>query len=197
MGLREQKKQQTHAALVDAAARLFAERGYDRTTVADIAAAANVSTRTFFSYFRAKEDVLFAGTDQRLRALAEAFAADGPISDGTLSDRPLETVHRILEHVLSGSDDLPGPDRLAIMLTHPELQAQALQRLVAAQRLIADWLRRAYPDRLDGPLSQATSGAMVGALVGTVLSGASPQSLRTHLHRALTLLGDGLRTLGP
>src|SRR5258705_13588959 len=105
MGLREQKKQQTHAALVDAAARLFAERGYDKTTVADIAAAADVSTRTFFSYFRAKEDVLFAGTDERLKAIAEAF-------DTVQAGSPLEAMHRIVEHVLAASDDLPGPDRL-------------------------------------------------------------------------------------
>src|SRR4051812_31592001 len=140
MGLREQKKQQTRAALVDAAAHLFAEQGYDKTTVADIAAAANVSTRTFFAYFPAKEDVLFAGTDQRLQALAEAF-------DTVRAASPLQAVHRILEHVLAASDDLSSPDRLAIMLTKPELQAQALQRLIAAHRLIADWLQRAYPDR--------------------------------------------------
>ena len=85
MGLRERKKQQTRAALVDAAERLFAQKGYDKTTVADIAAAAQVSTRTFFTYFRAKEDVLFAGTDQRLKAIAEAF-------DAVQASSPLEAV---------------------------------------------------------------------------------------------------------
>src|SRR5262245_48472587 len=142
MGLRERKKEQTRAALVEAAARLFAERGYDKTTVADIAAAADVSTRTFFSYFRAKEDVLFAGTDQRLRAIAEAF-------DAVQAGSPLAAVHQILERVLAASDDLSSRDRLAIMFAKPELQAQALQRLIAAQRLIAERLQRAYPDRLD------------------------------------------------
>jgi AcrR family transcriptional regulator len=193
MGLREQKKQQTRAALVGAAERLFAEKGYDRTTVADIAAAADVSTRTFFSYFRAKEDVLFAGTDQRLAAIAEAL-------DKVPAGSPLEAARRVLEHVLAASDDMPGPARLALMLTKPELQAQGLRRLIAAHRLIAEWLRRAYPDRLDDPLSRAMAGAMVGALVGTVLGGVergdSPQRLRAQLRRALALLGDGLRTLG-
>ncbi|MDG6110327.1 helix-turn-helix domain containing protein, partial [Dactylosporangium aurantiacum] len=94
MGLREQKKQHTRTALVAAAERLFADKGYDKTTVADIAAAAGVSTRTFFSYFRAKEDVLFAGADQRLRAMTEAF--------GTVqADNPLTAVHRILEQILA------------------------------------------------------------------------------------------------
>jgi MftR C-terminal domain len=91
------------------------------------------------------------------------------------------------------SDDLSGPDRLAIMLAKPELQAQALQRL------IAEWLRRAYPDRLDDTLSHAMAGAVVGALVGAVLGGTergdSPHGLREQIRRALTLLEDGLGSL--
>jgi AcrR family transcriptional regulator len=192
MGLRERKKQQTRAALVEAAARLFAEKGYDKTTVAEIAAAADVSTRTFFSYFHAKQDVLFAGTDQRLKAIAEAF-------NKVQADSPLEAVRRVLEHVLAASDDMPSPHQLAIMLTEPELQAQGLQRLIAAQRLSAQWLRQAYPDRLDDTLSRATAGALVGALVGAVLGGIElgdgPQRLREQMRRALALLEDGLRTL--
>jgi AcrR family transcriptional regulator len=193
VGLREEKKQQTRAALVEAAARLFAEKGYDRTTVADIAAAAGVSTRTFFGYFRAKEDVLFAGTDERLRAIAEAF-------DAVQADSPLDAVQQILERVMAASGDLSSPGRLAIMLARPELQAQALQRLIAAHRLIAERLRRAYPDRLDATLSRAVAGALIGALVGAVLTGIergdSPRGLRRRMSRALTLLKDGLGTLG-
>src|SRR3954470_21546216 len=117
MGLREEKKARTRAALVGAAERLFAEKGYDGTTVADIAAAANVSTRTFFSYFRAKEDVLFAGTDERLAAMGALFADVGAAT-------PLQALHHIAEQVLSASSDLPGADRMAIMLARPELQAQ-------------------------------------------------------------------------
>jgi len=47
--LRERKRVRTRQALIDAAAELFARRGYEGTTIADIAAAADVSTRTFFS----------------------------------------------------------------------------------------------------------------------------------------------------
>jgi AcrR family transcriptional regulator len=192
MGLRERKKQQTRAALVDGAARLFAEKGYDKTTVADIAAAADVSTRTFFTYFRAKEDVLFAGPDQRLKAIADAF-------DTVQAESPIAAVHRMVEHVLAASDDLSSPDRLAIMFARPELQAQALQRLIAAQRLIAEWLQRAYPERLDDTMARAMAGAVVGAMVGAVLGGIArgdpPHELREQMRRALALLENGLGTL--
>jgi AcrR family transcriptional regulator len=55
----EKRKAQTRVALAEAAVRLFRERGYDATTVEDIAQAANSSSSTFFRYFKTKEDVLF------------------------------------------------------------------------------------------------------------------------------------------
>jgi AcrR family transcriptional regulator len=58
LGLRERKKQQTRDRIAREALQLFAERGYDETTLADIAEAADVAPRTIFAYFESKEDIV-------------------------------------------------------------------------------------------------------------------------------------------
>src|SRR6266568_8234502 len=73
-GLRERKKLRTRETIARAAHELFAERGYHATTLPDIAEAAEVSTRTIFAYFPAKEDILFSDFPLMKEALAQALA---------------------------------------------------------------------------------------------------------------------------
>jgi AcrR family transcriptional regulator len=72
-GLRERKKQRTREQIIEAAMRLFAERGYQATTITDIATAADVAPRTFFAYFPSKEAVVFHNVDRDLDSLASAL----------------------------------------------------------------------------------------------------------------------------
>ena len=83
LGLRELKKQRTRATIVDVAARLCADRGYENTTVDQIAAAADISPRTFSRYFPNKEAVIGALIEE----IAEHVA-------GALCRQP----HSITEH---------------------------------------------------------------------------------------------------
>ena len=72
-GLRERKKRQTREAIAQAAMALFVEHGFDAVTVADVARAADVSEKTVFNYFPAKEDLVLHGGEERRAALIEAI----------------------------------------------------------------------------------------------------------------------------
>jgi AcrR family transcriptional regulator len=71
-GLRERKKRATRDAILFAARRLFMDQGFDDVTVAEIAAAADVSEKTVFNHFPSKEDLALAGGEERLAAVVEA-----------------------------------------------------------------------------------------------------------------------------
>src|SRR5580693_320999 len=74
-GLRERKRQQTRERLTRMAMALFLERGFEATTLDDIAAAADISRRSFFHYFASKEDVVFAWHEETTAALIAAVEA--------------------------------------------------------------------------------------------------------------------------
>jgi AcrR family transcriptional regulator len=164
-GLRERKRERTRRAIVDAATTLFERHGYDGTTVADIAAAAEIGTRTFFGYFASKEELLFPESDARVQAAIEAITSRGP------DDGPAEVLLRALHKVGDDNDDMASrlaSLRLRLVRTVPVVRGRALQIQLDAQREIARHLAAAFPERLDEVSAGALTGAFIGAVTGAL-----------------------------
>jgi AcrR family transcriptional regulator len=184
--LRDRKRTRTREALIDAAAELFERRGYDGTTIADIAAAADVSTRTFFSYFASKDDVLFPDADARVKAALTAIDERRP------GERPTAILLRALTELGDAGGDLVGPMaavRLRFVRSVPSVRGRGLQRQLDAQTEIAARLYAAFPDELDEVEAAALVGAFVGAIGGALEvllrdGHADPDVLRERMQRA-------------
>jgi AcrR family transcriptional regulator len=165
MSLRDRKRARTRQALIDAATNLFERNGYDQTTVADITAEADIGTRTFFSYFASKEELLFPESDGRVQATVEAIAARGP------DDGPAEVLLQALRNIGKDSDDMVSrlaSLRIRLIQTVPAVRGRALQIQLDAQREIARHLAAEFPDQLDEVSAAALTGAFVGAVQGAL-----------------------------
>jgi AcrR family transcriptional regulator len=101
-GLREQKKLATRQLLSDVATRLFAERGFDSVTVAEVAAAANVSKMTVFNYFPRKEDLLFDRQEEAEHLLHQA------VRDRQPGETPISALRRLALRLLAERHPLSG-----------------------------------------------------------------------------------------
>jgi AcrR family transcriptional regulator len=128
-GLRERKKQQTRETIVRVALELFAERGYDQTTLAEVAEAADVSRRTIFSYFDSKEEILFC---EESSSLDEVKTALEQRPEGT-------TTVDALRNLLSA---MPPPDddaklRKQIISSSPALQLKMRARIAELEPALA------------------------------------------------------------
>jgi AcrR family transcriptional regulator len=125
-GLRERKKQQTRARITDTAIELFADRGFDKVTVAEIARLADVSEATVFNYFPTKEDLVYDGMEAFEQALLEsvsnrpegtsvlsAFREFVLQPRGALIDSDPAGVERIavIARIVAGSSALQGRER--------------------------------------------------------------------------------------
>jgi AcrR family transcriptional regulator len=104
-GLRERKKRAAREAIAATARRLFAERGFDAVTVAEVAAAADVSEKTVFNHFPTKEDLAFAGREEGI-ALLVANITQRPPGASVLDVFRALTATVIDDFVARGDEDL-------------------------------------------------------------------------------------------
>jgi AcrR family transcriptional regulator len=199
LGRRERKKQQTRRTLIETAARLFNERGYDATGVADIAEAADVTKRTFFLHFPTKEDVLLsdgpARVDLALRLIDER-APEAPMHEVLA-----EAIHVMIADTASG--DLPNgmaAMRARLMVDSPAVQARVLRTVFTAQARIAEALRAAYPETLDRTTAASVVGAAVGAVcaaaIASLQDGETPEATSAAMRRAAAIALRAADALG-
>ncbi len=159
-GLRERKKRATREAIAATARRLFAERGFDAVTVAEVAAAADVAEKTVFNHFATKEDLVFAGGETRLAQL-QADIAQRPPGTSVL-DVFRANSEAMLEAIAAGSNETKD----SLVVPRIVRDSPALQ-----ERLAAGWAREA--DTLVAAIAETTaadSDDLVPAVVARALA---------------------------
>ncbi len=135
-------------AVVDHALRLFAEQGYEATTVDEIAEAAGISRRTFFRQFRSKEDVVFADHEEQL-ARAKAYLA---AAQGDPWDAVREAVVGIFERFTETRE--LAARRYRVVRQASALRDREIVTVFRYERLFTDYLRDRLPEVPDLALIQ-------------------------------------------
>jgi AcrR family transcriptional regulator len=200
-GLRQRKKQQMRQLIFETASRLFAERGFDAVTVAEVARAADVSEMTVFNYFPTKEDLCFAGMEffeERLldavrgrAAGVSALEAFGRlVVDGCSRLAARQNTERIAKAaaLIGGSPALQVRER--------EIVARYTQRL--AELLVAETGARPGDVEPQGVASalMGAYGALVAYVRSSALAGRRGPKLaadaRSQARRAFARLDSGL-----
>jgi AcrR family transcriptional regulator len=199
-GLRERKKRATREVITATARRLFAQRGFSAVTVAEIAAAADVSEKTVFNHFATKEAVLLGTGDPRLTRAAVQLADRGP--SVAVLDVLRATTDALLDDVAEGADaveeDLVVPrivratpglaERLG---AGAEREAAALAVAIGGDALVAEVAARTLA---------WTHRAIAREAYDGLLDGEEPRllakRLRARATNAYDLLADGLADYG-
>jgi AcrR family transcriptional regulator len=135
---RERKKQRTREQIVERAMELFDERGFEHVTIAEIAAAADIAPRTFFSYFPSKEDVVFHDFDVVFDVIKERI--DGRAEGESTMDALRAFIVEFVEQVDHG--DPAEQCRRRVISASPSLQQHDRERVGRIEHVIADGLAR-------------------------------------------------------
>lgn len=196
-GLRERKRRETRAALGLAAIRLCVQRGWENVTVDDIAAAANVSPRTFRNYFSTKAAAVAAAHQERMLRIADALR-DRPASE-PLWTAITNAVATQFEPPAQKSEVLQDPirwvERIRFIFTEPAIHGEVLKASAAAQVELAEVIAERAGARRAKDLYPQVAAAVVATVVGTVvdrwLSNGPSGSVIPLLRKAFELVASG------
>ena len=134
-GLRERRKRETRQAISDIATGMFAARGYDQVTIAEIAAAAGVAKMTVTNYFPRKEDLVFDQAEGLIRHLADVIADRAP------GESLLAAVRRDYADAVARGDvslGLSSPAFARMIQDAPALASRALEMLNQREQALGD-----------------------------------------------------------
>ena len=190
VGLRERKKERTRRLLADVALDLFEANGFDRTTVDDIAAAAEVSPRTFFRYFATKDEALFDRADD-VQETFRALLASRP------ADEPLLVALREIGIALIGGD-LVEADRVRRVLTlahtEPALRRRYEALITMVEADLTDWAagRLGVPPSDMRPLLLAAAVLAARRVAMDIWLESPGEDLSDQVAHAIDLLASGL-----
>jgi AcrR family transcriptional regulator len=173
-GLEQQQHRPVRDRLVEAAFALFAERGYEQTTVDDIAARAGVGRTTFFRAFRSKEDVIFPDHEALLRAIRSRLAGSTP---QTALVAVAEAARLVLRHYLDEGELARSRYRLTRGV--PALRDREIAGIQQYQRVFREFIH----DWLGGGRPAALRAELMAAAVVTAHNHVLRHWLRDHTDR--------------
>jgi TetR/AcrR family transcriptional regulator, regulator of mycofactocin system len=171
------------------ALRLFVERGFEETTLEDVAAALGISRRTIFRYFSSKNDIVWGTFDEHLEGLRSQLAdAD-----------PGEPLMEVLRRAVVAFNDYGDPvlpelrDRMTLITTVPALQGHSMLRYADWCAVIAEFVARRVHAQPDDHVPQVIAGAALGTAMASYRHWIRHHELDllVELDRAFRLLAAG------
>lgn len=188
-GLRERKKLKTRATIQKEALRLFLSKGYEETTIEDIAEAVEISPSTFFNYFPSKEAVVFQ--DDLDPLIIAAFNAV-PASVNPIA--AMRTAMREILGKMSRADNALVRERIALVTSTPELRAAMINEFTQLIDDIAEPIAHRVGRKSTDFAVRNMAGAILGVLIAAFFAAAEdPQSdLLEEMDRSMAHLEAGL-----
>jgi AcrR family transcriptional regulator len=192
-GLRERKKAETRSALGHAALRLALERGVEGVSADEIAAAANVSVRTFHNYFNSKDSAVIQGFDDYIAAYVDGLT-------GRPSSEPIwESLEVVLASVLVTVGELAtqGPAQMAYLWTSPALVAYRSVLVDEMKQALVETIASRTGTNIDTDLyphlvAAAASSAFITAATLRLGPGRDEPDRVRLLHECFALIRIGL-----